>query len=144
MLLVKFLNNLFKRGGFILEDAHGKEHLIGKTKSEKLIKMKIHDKKLHYKLLLYPDLYLGEAYTDGLITFKNGDLSAFLDLALENLGRKRANTINEFLTTKKPSRESITNKIKGLEVFELIGKADICQSLVIQNNIVFYIWGICL
>ena len=109
MLLVKFLNNLFKRGGFILEDAHGKEHLIGKTKSEKLIKMKIHDKKLHYKLLLYPDLYLGEAYTDGLITFKNGDLSAFLDLALENLGRKRANTINEFLNKLRGSYRYLTN-----------------------------------
>ena len=110
MLLVKFLNNLFKRGGFILEDAHGKEHLIGKTKSEKLIKMKIHDKKLHYKLLLYPDLYLGEAYTEGLITFKNGDLSAFLDLALENLGRKRANTINEFFREKLITK--MTNNIK--------------------------------
>ncbi len=109
MLLVKFLNNLFKRGGFILEDAHGKEHLIGKTKSEKLIKMKIHDKKLHYKLLLYPDLYLGEAYTEGLITFKNGDLSAFLDLALENLGRKRANTINEFLNKLRGSYRYLTN-----------------------------------
>ena len=109
MLLVKFLNNLFKRGGFILEDAHGKEHLIGKTKSEKLIKMKIHDKKLHYKLLLYPDLYLGEAYTDGLITFKNGDDSAFLDLALENLGRKRANTINEFLNKLRGSYRYLTN-----------------------------------
>ena len=43
--------------------------------------MKIHDKKLHYKLLLYPDLYFGEAYTDGKITFKNGNISDFLDLS---------------------------------------------------------------
>jgi len=109
MLLVKFLNNLFKRGGFILEDAYGKEHLIGEMKSEKPIKMKIHDKKLHYKLLLYPDLYLGEGYTDGLITFKNGNLSTFLDLALENLGRKKTNTISEFFNKLRGSYRYLTN-----------------------------------
>ena len=39
--------------------------------------MKIHDKSLHYKLLLYPDLYFGEAYTDGNISFQNGNISNF-------------------------------------------------------------------
>ena len=58
MLLIKFLNNLFKQDGFLLEDANGKNHIVGKPKSETPIKMKIHDKKLHYKLLLYPDLSL--------------------------------------------------------------------------------------
>ena len=28
MQLVKFLNKLFKKGGFILEDAYGKEHVV--------------------------------------------------------------------------------------------------------------------
>ena len=40
MLLVKFLNNLFKKDGFLLEDANGKEHIIGKPKSKSPIKMK--------------------------------------------------------------------------------------------------------
>ena len=56
MLLIKFLNNLFKNDG-LLEDANNNLHVIGKPTSERPIKMKIHDKKLHYKLLLYPDLY---------------------------------------------------------------------------------------
>ena len=109
MLFIKFLNNLFKQDGFLLEDANGKEHIIGKPKLENPIKMKIHDKKLHYKLLLYPDLYLGEAYTDGKITFKNGNISDFLDLALQNLGREKTNTISEFINSIKGSYRYLTN-----------------------------------
>ena len=41
MLLTKFLNDLFKTGGFILEDADGKDHVIGKLDSKNPIKMKI-------------------------------------------------------------------------------------------------------
>ena len=109
MLLIKFLNNLFKKNGFILEDANGKEHVIGKPVSNNTIKMKIHDKQLHYKLLLYPDLYFGEAYTDGKITFKNGNISDFLDLALEHVGRAKTNSISEFINTIRGSYRYLTN-----------------------------------
>jgi len=40
------------------------------------------------------------------------------------------------LTLKKPSKDSISNRDKGLDIFKLIGKTDIAQSLIIQNNIV--------
>ncbi len=109
MLLIKFLNNLFKNDGFLLEDANKNLHVIGKPKSESSIKMKIHDKKLHYKLLLYPDLYFGEAYTDGKITFQNGTLSDFLDLALQNIGREKTNTISEFINSIRGSYRYLTN-----------------------------------
>ena len=109
MLLIKFLNNLFKQDGFLLEDANGGEHIIGKPKSENPIKMKINDKKLHYKLLLYPDLYFGEAYTDGKITFQNGNISDFLDLALQNIGREKTNVISEFINTIRGSYRYLTN-----------------------------------
>ena len=89
MLLINFLNNLFQKKGFILIDAFNKEHKVGIIQTETPIKMKIHDKSLHYKLLLYPDLYFGEAYTDGKISFQNGNISNFLDLALQNIGRKK-------------------------------------------------------
>ena len=103
MLLVNFLNNLFKKKGFILIDANNQEHTIGKTNLEKPLIMKIHDKKFHYKLLFYPDLYFGEGYTDGKISFQNGNISDFLDLALQNLGREKTNTISEFINSIKGS-----------------------------------------
>ena len=91
MHLARFLNNLFKKGGFILEDASGREYIIGEKNNLSKIKLKLKDKSLHYKLLLYPDLYFGEAYTDGLIVFEGGSLTEFLNLALENIGRKETN-----------------------------------------------------
>ena len=66
MQLARFLNKTFKKGGFILVDANSKEYIIGEPK-EKPIKLKILNKNLHYKLLFHPDLYFGEAYTDGEI-----------------------------------------------------------------------------
>ena len=109
MQLVKFLNKLFTKGGFILEDAYGKEHVIGKPASEKPIKLKIHNKSLHYKLLLYPALYFGEAYTDGSITIEGGELSNFLDIALENIGRRETNTFSELFNKFRGSYRYLTN-----------------------------------
>ena len=109
MLLIKFLNNLFKEDGFLLEDAFGKNHVIGKPKSQSPLIMKIIDRKLHYKLLFYPDLYLGEAYTDGKIKFKRGNLSDFLNLALKNVGREKTNLISEFINSIRGSYRYLTN-----------------------------------
>ena len=39
------------------------------------LKLKILNKNLHYKLLFHPDLYFGEAYTDGEIIIENGTLN---------------------------------------------------------------------
>ena len=90
MQLARFLNKTFKKGGFILIDANSKEYIIGKP-DDKPIKLKILNKNLHYKLLLHPDLYFGEAYTDGEIIIENGSLTNFLDLALMNIGRGELN-----------------------------------------------------
>ena len=65
MNLVKFLNNLFKYDGFILVDSNKKKFVIGKPIKLNTKTIKLLDKKLNYKLLMNPDLYFGEAYTDG-------------------------------------------------------------------------------
>ena len=109
MLLVKFLNNLFKKGGFILEDAYGKEYIIGNPEKQNKLKIKIHNKKLHYKLLLYPDLYFGEAFTDNEISIENGSLSEFLSLAIKNIGRKETNYFSYFLNKLRGSYRYLTN-----------------------------------
>ena len=74
MQLARFLNKIFKKKGFILTDANSKEFIIGNPEQNP-IKLKILDKKLHYKLLLHPDLYFGEAYTNGDIVIENGSLT---------------------------------------------------------------------
>ena len=102
MQLARFLNKLFKHDGFVLIDANSKKYIIGNPKKEKPISLKLLDKKLHYKLLFYPDLYLGEAYTDGSLVIENGSLTDFLEMAMKNLGRKEINVFGQ-----------LTKKIRG-------------------------------
>jgi len=103
MYLVNFLNKLIKEDGFVLVDANSNNYVIGTPKKETPVKLKILDKKLHYKLFLYPDLFFGEAYTDGSIVIENGTLNEFLDITFKNVGRNETNifssTLNKFRGT---------------------------------------------
>ena len=101
MQLARFLNQVFKKDGFILTDANLKDYIIGNP-GDNPIKLKILNKNLHYKLLLHPDLYFGEAYTNGEIIIENSSLKDFLMLSIENLGREEVTQIGFFI--KKISR----------------------------------------
>ncbi len=92
MKLVSFLNSLFKHDGFELIDSNSKKYVIGKPSREKPISLKLLDPKLMQKLLLYPDLYFGEAYMDGSLVIENGNITEFLDLAFKNIGRGNINS----------------------------------------------------
>ncbi len=109
MELVSFLNKLFKLDGFILIDANSKKYIIGNPKKEKPITLKLLDKKLHYKLLAYPDLYFGEAYTDGTIKIENGSLTDFLEIAMQNIGRNEINLFGQILKKIRGSYRYLTN-----------------------------------
>ena len=97
MYLVSFLNKLIKKDGFVLVDANSNNYVIGNPKKETPVKLKILDKKLHYKLFLYPDLFFGEAYTDGSIVIENGTLNEFLEITFKNVGRNETNIFNTAL-----------------------------------------------
>ena len=109
MQLAKFLNKLFKEGGLVLIDANSKKYVIGKPKGNNPITVKLLDKSLHYKLLFYPDLYFGEAYSEGSLTIENGTLTEFLNMALQNIGRKETNLFSELLNTIRGSYRYLTN-----------------------------------
>jgi len=109
MQLARFLNKLFQKDGFILIDGYLKKHIIGSPKNKNPIIVKILDKKLHYKLLFRPDLYFGEAYSDGSIIIENGSLTDFLDIALMNLGRSEFNFFNKLINKINGSYRYLTN-----------------------------------
>ena len=92
MKLVSVLNSLFKHDGCELIDSNSKKYVIGKPSREKPISLKLLDPKLMQKLLLYPDLYFGEAYMDGSLVIENGNITEFLDLAFKNIGRGNINS----------------------------------------------------
>ncbi len=109
MQLARFLNKLFKTGGFVLIDANLNKHIIGSPEKNNPITIKLLDKKLHYKLFFFPDLYLGEAYADGVLKIENGDLTDFLNLALKNLGRNETNIFSQLLNKFQGSYRYLTN-----------------------------------
>ena len=109
MQLVSFLNKLIKEDGFILIDANSKKYMIGNPKKEIPIILKLLDKKLHYKLLFYPDLYFGEAYTDGTLKIENGSLTDFLEITMKNIGRNEINIFGKILKKIRGSYRYLTN-----------------------------------
>ena len=109
MYLANYLNELIKEDGFILIDANSNNYVIGNPKKQNPIKLKLLDKSLHYKLLLYPDLFLGEAYSNGSVVIENGTLTEFLDIALKNVGRNETNTLSEFLNKLRGTYRFLTN-----------------------------------
>ena len=114
MNLINFLNNLFKYDGFILIDYDSKKYVIGEPIRENPIIIKLLDKNLNYKLLLNPDLYFGEAYTNGSLIIENGTLTEFLEIALRNIGRNDINIYGKILNKIKGSYRYLTNFNKGL------------------------------
>ena len=109
MNLTQFLENLIKDDGFILVDGNAKEYVIGNPKKEIPIKLKILDKNLHYKLLLLPDLYFGEAYSNGSLVIENGSLTDFLEIAMKNIGRGDANIYSKIIKKIMGTYRNLTN-----------------------------------
>jgi len=109
MQLARFLNGIFKNDGFILVDAMSNKYIIGTPQKKDPITVKILNKKLHYKLLFRPDLYFGEAYSDGDIVIEKGTLTDFLDLALMNIGRGELNFFSQFINKLSGSYRYLTN-----------------------------------
>ena len=109
MYLASFLNKLIKEDGFILVDANNNKRVIGIPIKENPIILKLLDKALHYKLLFYPDLYFGEAYTDGSIKIENGTLSDFLNIYLKNKGRSEINKFNKLINSLRGSYRFLTS-----------------------------------
>ena len=109
MSLISFLNDLFKEDGFELVDSNSKKYVIGNPKKEKPIVIKLLDQKLMQKLLIYPDLYFGEAYMDGSLVIQNGTLTEFLDLAFKNIGRGDINFYGSVIKKIKGTFRYLTN-----------------------------------
>ncbi len=116
MNLTRFIENLIKEDGFVLIDANSNEYIIGRPKKNIPIKIRILDKSLHYKLLLLPDLYFGEAYTNGSIVIEDGSLTDFLEIIMKNVGRGEMNNYAKILKKIKGSYRYLTN-------FNLISKS---------------------
>ena len=109
MDILKFYNKLIKEDGFAIIDANANKNIIGKPKKENPITIRLLDKKLNYKLLFLPDLYFGEAYTNGSIKIENGNLTEFLDIIFKNFGRGEITNFSYIINKIRGTYRYLTN-----------------------------------
>ena len=103
------LKHLFKRavrhGTLRVYDVDGFLHEFVGQPAEPVVTMRLHDKQLYHSLFLNGKLTLGEAYTDGTLTFEDGStVHDFLSLLVQNQASvathpmlKAVNRLNRFL-----------------------------------------------
>ncbi len=84
MLLSVLLKRMIRVGTLNVIDADGKRHVFSGDPGP-VSTIRLHDRALHRKLYLNPDLYVGEAYMDGTLTIEEGTLSDFVEVAGRNL-----------------------------------------------------------
>ena len=109
MDIAKVYNKLIKEDGFIIIDANNRKNVIGKPIKENPIILRLLDKKLNYKLIFSPDLYFGEAYTNGSLKIENGNLTEFLDIMFKNFGRREINNFSNILNKIRGTYRFLTN-----------------------------------
>ena len=83
MLVTELLKRMIRVGSLVVIDANGRVYSFGGNPGPSAT-VRLHDRSLHTKLFLNPDLYLGEAFTDGTLTIEEGTLYDFLALCLVN------------------------------------------------------------
>ena len=83
MLLARLLKNVIRMGRLELIDAAGRSHVFAGAPGP-AVKVRLHDKALHWKLAVNPWLYLPEGYMDGALTVEDGGIYDVIDLLMRN------------------------------------------------------------
>ena len=63
-----------------------RQYICGNPDKQKPLTLKLLKKDLNWKLLIHPELYLGEEYFKHNINIENGTIYDFLCLCLKNIG----------------------------------------------------------
>jgi len=109
MILANFLNKLITEDGFILETSNNKTFKIGKPLKLNPIKLKLKNKSIEYRILLFSDFYFGKGFTDGDLIIENGTISEILDIALKNIGRKDISAFSKIINKARGTWRYLTN-----------------------------------
>lgn len=96
MLFARLLKHIVNAGRLTVIDAGGVEHTFSGTTGHS-VTIRLHDKALHWKLFINPELYLGEAYMNGTLTVEGGDIYDFLQFATSNMERVPAHPVMDWI-----------------------------------------------
>jgi cyclopropane-fatty-acyl-phospholipid synthase len=97
-LLSTLLRRFIRNGTLRVYDAAGQLHTFAGTPAEPAVTIRLHNKSLYTKLFFNPELYVGEAYMDGELTFEEGSTCYdFLELFSNNRTGLGAHPVQGFL-----------------------------------------------
>ena len=71
-LLSNLLTKFIQKGTLRVFDSGGTLHSFGDKAPGPTVTLRLHDRALEMKLAINPELYAGEAYMDGTLTFEEG------------------------------------------------------------------------
>lgn len=97
MLLAQLFSAVVKRGELTVIDSHGRTRRYGDPENGPRVTIRLHDRRLQWRLPRNPRLAIGEAYMDGTLTVENGTIYDFLDLVGRNLGGGSINTWDRWI-----------------------------------------------
>ena len=84
MLASRLFERIITIGRLRVLDAGGRFHTFDGSPGAS-VTIRLHDPALHWKLLVRPRIYLGEAFMDGTLTIEEGSLYDLIDLLAVNL-----------------------------------------------------------
>jgi cyclopropane-fatty-acyl-phospholipid synthase len=86
-MLSNLLTSFIRNGEMRLTDADGQTHIFGGRAPGPRVAIRISDRALQNRLAVNPELYAGEAYMDGTLTFEDGtDIGDFMAVFAANRG----------------------------------------------------------
>ena len=116
-LLSTLLRRVIRRGTLHVYDADGRRHTFSGVPAEPVVTMRLHNKSLYTKFFFNPELYVGEAYMDGELTFEEGSTCYdFLELFSINRSGLTGHPIQNIL-------RYIWRSLRRIEQYNPIGKA---------------------
>ncbi|WP_272010299.1 SAM-dependent methyltransferase [Roseovarius sp. ZX-A-9] len=87
-ILHRFLTHLIRRGELSVTYPDGTQRIYGDATGGQRAAVSLHDPSLPRRIVLSPDMAVGEAYMDGKLRIENDDLYGFLGVAIGNLAEQ--------------------------------------------------------
>jgi cyclopropane-fatty-acyl-phospholipid synthase len=91
MLIQTFLKSFVREGELTVIDAGGTRHVFRGERPLHRVTIRLHDRRLPWRMVIDPQMAVPEAYMDGRLTIEEGTPFEFFDLCLTNL---RANSLH--------------------------------------------------
>ena len=107
----EILRKSIKAGSLTIVDPDGQRHVLSGATTGPEASIRITDRKLLRRMLVVPDLYLGEAYIEGTLTVEAGTLYDVLDFFAVNL-MPRAHT-NRAAAIPSPYQANVIGKAQA-------------------------------